>query len=158
MIVLEIDGGEKKIIWNLSNNLSAKTHVRKGLLGRCGSFLIFSYSSDGHDYWLSCNHFYDEKKIMYKCPHYLCYLWPQISWDFFSSSRHKRIRVHVNANKSEKERGLKGFCVRQAIKKEFLCATFHHYAICICAEWKSLSLSYFKNTRKPLQLKSVIWK
>lgn len=53
---------------------------------------------------------------------------------FFFSSRHKRIRVHVNANKSEKERGLKGFCVRQAIKKEFLCATFHHYAICICAE------------------------
>lgn len=107
-------------------------------------WINFSYSSDGHDYWLSCNHFYDEKKIKYKCPHYLCYLWPQISWDFFSSSRHKRIRVHVNANKSEKERGLKGFCVRQAIKKEFLCATFHHYAICICAEWKSLSFLFQK--------------
>lgn len=39
MIVLEIDGGEK-IIWNLSNNLSAKTHVRKGLLGRCGSIFL----------------------------------------------------------------------------------------------------------------------
>lgn len=28
---------------------------------------------------------------------------------FFYSSRHERIRKHVNANKSVKERGLKGF-------------------------------------------------